>query len=131
MADFVPGELADYGGTDYSGGIDGTSCLNYGDLFVAGFTSIEKEMADRICRQHKYIRAHWDNAHMRYMTEGPHDRSLRDSTKLPPLKNINTGDVVDFIARLEKKIVLTLSSYPLMQLILTLPILVFVLRVLV
>ena len=92
-----------YGGTDYNGGVDGVRILNYGDLFVAGFTSIEKDMADRILRQHKYIRAHWDNAHMRYMNEGCHDRSLRDSTKLPPLKNINAGDVVDFYARLEKQ----------------------------
>jgi hypothetical protein len=104
MEDFVPGELAAYGGADYNGGIDGITILNYGDLFVAGFTSIEKDMADRICRQHKYIHAHWGNAHMQYMNEGPHDRSLRDSTKLPPLKNINAGDVVDFYARSEKQL---------------------------
>ena len=41
---------------------------------------------------------------MRYMNEGFHDRSLQDSTKLPPLKNINAGDVVDFYARLEKQL---------------------------
>ena len=61
VADFVPGELAEYGGADYNGGIDGTTILNYGYIFVAGFTSIEKGMADRVCRQHKYMRAHWNN----------------------------------------------------------------------
>ena len=104
VADFVPGELAAYGGADYNGDIDGINTLNYGDIFVAGFTSIEKEMADHVCRQHKYIRSHWDNSHMRYVNEGFHDRSLRYSTKFPPLKNINAGDFVDFYTRLEKQL---------------------------
>ena len=38
------------------------------------------------------------------MNEVPHDRSLRDSTKLPPLNNINAGDVVNFYACLEKQL---------------------------
>ena len=38
------------------------------------------------------------------MNKGHHDCSLRDSTKLPPLNNINAGDVVDFYAYLEKQL---------------------------